>query len=353
MENKFKILFIDDELLGENSRKQLVESLNRDPRFEVEAHHPVNILKIINEGSLDDKYTLIIVDYKLNGNANELGQFCVNNGYSFTSIFKEKFPGTPVYLISQILEDDISLGEHYDKMLSHHILTKEIGRNLLASDCADYSALKDRVFYLGSAEDIADFLSVPIDSVEDFKKSLPLEFRDGLTNASEINTAEVIDKEASHIRFAKWINSYLLTKSGPLINLDELAVLFGVELEYFKKEVLERFKKEMKVFEYNGVFASSNEKLWWTQSVFNYVVNLLGLEATSTPWEKIPQHLGIDNSHWAKCCVCKDYYPECIAYDSDDKKLSVKLPAHWRCTTVSESYDIPAGFSPIFILDEE
>lgn len=286
MENKFKILFIDDELLEENSRKQLVESLNRDTRFEVEAHHPVDILNIINKGDLDDKYTLIIVDYKLNGNANERGQFCVNNGYSFTSIFKEKFPGTPVYLISQILEDDISLGEHYDKMLSHHILTKQKGRDLLASDCADYSVLKDKVFDLSSAEEIADFLSVPVESIEDFKKSLPLEFRDGLTNASEVNTAEVIDKEASHIRFAKWINSYLLTKSGPLINLDELAILFGVELEYFKQEVFERFKKEMKSFEYNGVFASSNEKLWWAQSVFNYLLTFLVLRLHLHPGRK-------------------------------------------------------------------
>lgn len=351
-QNKHKILFIDDELELASSRKELVDSLNKDYRLEVEAHHPVDIIDQLALNEIKDIYSLIIIDYKLNTVANAKGKTSTNNGYSLTSIFKERYPGTPVYLISQILEKDVSIGEHYDKMISHGLLTKENGRNMLFQDCEDYCTLKNQHTDLDCFEKIAKYLGTPDDDIDTIRRSLPLEFKNGLKNQLDTNSSTVIDEELSYIRLAKWINSKLLKYSGPLINTNDLAIMFGVKFEFIQTILSGKHSSEIEKFRYKGPFHHPSEFRWWSQAIFNFSSSIVPVEHQSMPWVAIPDILEIEQNQRAICVVCKGSHPECIGFDTDDVNLEKPYPAHWRCTTVSESYNIQPGFNPVFILDE-
>lgn len=353
MKNKHKVLFIDDELQGENSRMQLVQSLNMDDRLDVFPIHPVDLTNSINEHLIPNKYTLIIVDYKLSTHQNADGLTFENNGYSLTSLLKEKCPDTPVYLISQILTDDITMGEHYDKMLSHSLLTKSLGRDLLVHDCEDYTYIHSQRMQLDSIEKIINCLKVPDNSQDGFAKAIPLEFKSGLKSRLAIQPSEVIDQDSSYLRFSKWLNSTFITKTGPLISIYELAVLFGVNKDYLEASLMIDYQDDFCQFEYKGPFSRSNERRWWMQEAFDFAIKLSGAVSTSTPWREIPTALQIPEEHQSKCIVCHQNNPECIAFDIDDIKLEKRYPAHWSCVTLSQKHEELIGFDPIYILDED
>ena len=143
--DEYKILFVDDAVGSQDARQNLINTLAKDARFDITSLHPIQAESKLLKNDLSNDYSIIIVDYKLSTIADEAGDNYHKNGYSLTSLFKEKLPEIPVYLVSQIIEEDVQVAEHYDKMLSHHILTKELGRDLLASDCADYGENRDGV----------------------------------------------------------------------------------------------------------------------------------------------------------------------------------------------------------------
>lgn len=353
MSHEHNILFIDDELQPSNSRLQLVESLNRDERFKVQAYHPVDIMKYIESGYLEDRYSVVIVDYKLNGNGNEKGELYSQNGYSMTSVFKEKLPYTPVYLISQVLSIEVGYGEHYDKMLSHNLLSKSTGRNLLANDCDSFKDLRDRASELFTFESIAKYMSIPSESIDDFRRVLPKEFKNGLSNKmGENGGSEVLDTDQAHIRFAKWVNTEFIVQSGPLIGAEELAVIMGIQFDFFEEIYCDKIKAMFEGLLYVGPFSKSNERRWWKQAVFSCLVDMLEPGQVTSPWKYIPAKLGLEDSKVAKCYVCHEVYPECIAYEEDDVDFRKKLPAHWRCTTLSEDVNLIPGYEPIYIVDE-
>lgn len=353
MIEKHKVLFIDDELQGENSRMELVNSLNMDPRLEVYPVHPVDLAASITEYLIKSSYSLIIVDYKLSTYGNANGETYNSNGYSLTSLLKEKCPDTPVYLISQILTKDVSMGEHYDKMLSHSLLTKIEGRNLLVSDCNDYRFIYSKLAGNNNIEDIFNCVNVPLSSREGFYKSLPLEFKSGLKDRLAIQPSEVIDQDSSYLRFSKWINSTFVKRTGPLVSIFELAVLFGMESRYFEENFIVSHQEIFDNFQYKGPFANSNEKRWWMQSAFDFAIALTGKDFSSTPWRDIPIALNLDIGSYSVCAVCREKFPECTAFDIDDNSLTKKYSAHWSCVTLSQTHEELVGFDPVYILDEE
>ncbi|WP_281559097.1 response regulator [Thalassomonas sp. RHCl1] len=350
MNKKFNILFVDDEVNG--NRKGLIANINYDERFNVTEYHPVDAIEDLDKGLIEDKYALIIVDYKLSHEPNRNNVSCHSNGYSLTSLFKEKLPNTPVYLISQILTDDISMGEHYDKMFSHSFLTSEKGRDLLAYDCEDHQQLLKEARNLNSFEKICEFLMVPNECKDAFKVALPIEFRKGLSNNLDNNSSQVLDKERSFIRFAKWINQIFLLKSGPLIDELEVAVLFGLDYEYFKTNFRKEYESDLMACEYKGIFAKTNEKKWWSQAVFDFAVSLADEDYISYPWKVVPKKLNVEEKFLSKCALCQENTPECTAFDRDETEGNTKYAAHWSCTVAAEDQVDLAGFNPVLYLDD-
>jgi len=344
---KYKVLFVDDVLSGNNDQNTIISGLNREQNLKVTVMHPVDAIVNLENSDVKD-YSLIIVDYKLNSNPHPDGRISKMNGYSLTSMFKEKLPNIPVYLISEIIVDEVSMGEHYDKKLSRHVLTIPRGKALLASDCEDHRLLFDKFESLGDSDSLGRLLKVPKESIESFKNSLPIEFKGGLSS----NADPVQDSEPSFIRFAKWINQVLLNRSGPLMDEKELAILFGLEFDYFNNKFKKDYESELADCEYQGVFSRSNEPRWWSQAAFNFAVKLADEEYVSNPSEQIPKVLNIDEKHWSKCVICTEYFPECIAFEASEEKLDKGYPAHWRCTLSAEDQVDMLGFNPILYLDE-
>ncbi|MBE0471262.1 MAG: response regulator [Methyloprofundus sp.] len=344
---RYKILFIDDEANDHSSsRKQLIDTLVKDTRFDIEAVHPIDFQEILDRPDTGTTpYNLIIVDYKLGSKQSDSGSHYHSNGYAVTSLCKEKYPETPVYLISQILNKDVTLGEHYDKMLSHTFLTKSEGRDLLFSDCIHYATLNEKDFTL------KELFRLPKDDIDVFYQALPIEFKNIDTSKQTRETHEVLDKEPPTIRLAKWVNQVFLSRSGPLIDEDELAVLFGLKKSDKCLSTLKE-RNEIKECLYTGIFSNSNHPKWWAQSIFNFASSLVDTENQIMPWKQLPTILGMPDDCLSTCVVCGEKNPECIAYDSDDLPLEQGKPAHWKCTSPSENHEDIPGFNPTLILHD-
>lgn len=352
MNQKFSILFIDDELNSSdetqaNVRVELVQILNKDKRFDVTSFHPVDFIK--NNGEIGNKNLpdLIIIDYKLSGGGNRSSEKYYGTGYSMTSFCKERFSEVPCYLISQLIDEDISIGEHYDKKISHGFLTKPNGRDVLASDCLSYKQLKSDILEYSNGDLIIKTLQVPIEEKDSIKLAIPSEFWNELAKREP---SGITDSESLLIKFTKWVNSTLLVRKGPLLNLLDLATLFGVEKNHFENEILKsnKFKEEFKEIKYNGIFCDSFSDRWWAQKSYNLAVSFLNGEGGSDPWRKIPNIIGVDNEFWSKCPVCDKHYPETVALDKESGKY---YPCHWSCCIGGELSDDIVGFEPLLYLD--
>lgn len=348
--NTYSILFIDDEANKDgSSRKQLIDSLQKDPRFEVDAYHPEDFLDQLkeNKNAFSKKLTLIIVDYRLRSHGNANGTLCSSNGYSITSLCREKFPETPVYLISQILENDISNSDHYDKMISQAFLTKEEGRLRLYSDCSSYNSL------LEPNPSLENLFKLPEEDKDSFLEALPFEFKNFSIKQNTHESHKVLDREYPNIRFAKWVNQTLLTRSGPLISQEELYMTFGLKSSEQCLNQLDKYKEQIERCKYKGIFSNEQQPRWWAQSIFNLASSEVHVENQVMPWKEIPTNLDYPEECISTCVVCGDKLPECIAYDShDDIQLVDGRPAHWRCTSPSSNYEDITGFNPILILDD-
>ncbi|HEI8940829.1 hypothetical protein [Citrobacter freundii] len=354
MTQQFKIFFIDDELNSSdetqaNVRVDLVNQLNKDTRFNIIPYHPVDFINQSTEAEIKTSPDLIIIDYKLSGGSNTQSERYHGTGYSMTSYCKERFADVPCYLVSQLIDDDVSVSEHYDKKLSHGFLTKQIGRDTLASDCNAYRILKNYLTQYKNGQLIISALNVPAEEENNLKIAIPSEF----WNELALNEPQKIaDRESILIKFTKWINSTFLIKRGPLINSLELATLLGVTQDYFENGHIKNTPlKELFIEKrYTGIFHESFPEKWWAQQCYNVAIDILEGDGGAEPWKSIPTKMNIPQEHWSICPVCNKHYPETVATDKDSGQ---DFPCHWACSTAGEFSDDIVGFEPQLYLDIE
>ncbi|KJV27309.1 hypothetical protein [Pantoea sp. SM3] len=352
MSEKFNIFFIDDELNSSddtqaNVRVVLVNQLNKDGRFNIIPYHPVDFIKQTSDDQIKIMPDLIIIDYKLSGGSNTKSERYHGTGYSMTSYCKERFSDVPCYLISQLIDHDVSVSEHYDKKLSHGFLTRLSGRDNLASDCLSYKSLKDFMSEFKGQELITKVLKVPHEEMTNLKVATPSEFW------NELNFEQpksITDSESIIIKFTKWVNSTLLVKRGPLINSLELATLLGVSESFFKEglingEPLENLFSEER---YTGLFCESFPPKWWAQQSYNKIMEILEWQGGAEPWKVFPAKLNIPEEYQSVCPVCGNKFPETVA---KDKERGVDHCCHWICCTAGELIDDVVGFEPQLYLD--
>lgn len=354
MTEKFQIFFIDDELNSSddtraNVRVELVNQLNKDGRFNIVSFHPVDFIKQSGENQIKSSPDLIIIDYKLGAGSNTQSEVYHGTGYSMTSYCKERFADVPCYLISQLIDDGISVSEHYDKKLSHGFLTRQAGKDILASDCRSYSTLKKHIEQYQNAQLIITTLNVPEEEIDNLRIACPSEFWNelGLRRPQSIT-----DGESIFIKFTKWINTIFLAKRGPLINALELATLLGVSEEFFERGNIDGspLKNIFIDKKYTGLFHESFPEKWWAQQCYNVAIDILDGGNGAEPWKSIPIKMNIPQECWSTCPVCNKLYPETVATDKDTNK---DFPCHWACSTAGEFSDDVVGFEPQLYLDIE
>ena len=352
MTTKFQILFIDDELNSSNetranSRVELVNQLNKDHRFKIISFHPVDFIKQSGEDQIKVSPDLIIIDYKLGSGSNTESERYNGTGYSMTSYCKERFPDVPCYLISQLIDDDISVSEHYDKKLSHGFLTRQTGKDILASDCESYRTLRNHIEQYQNAQLIITSLNVPEEEVDNLKIACPSEFWNELALRKPQN---ITDGESLFIKFTKWLNTIFLMKRGPLINSLELATLLGVSKDFFDTGEINGspLKDLFNGKRYTGLFHKSFPEKWWAQECYNEAMNILDGESGSDPWKLFPIIMSVPKEYWSVCSVCNENFPETVA---TDKERGQDYPCHWACCTAGEFSDDIVGFEPQLYLD--
>lgn len=352
MTKKFQIFFIDDELNSSdetraNVRVELVNQLNKDNRFNIISFHPVDFIKQSGEDQIKMSPDLIIIDYKLGAGSNIESERYNGTGYSMTSYCKERFADVPCYLISQLIDDGMSVSEHYDKKLSHGFLTRQKGKDILASDCESYRTLKKQIETYQNAQLIVTSLNIPEEEIDNFKIACPTEFWNELALKKPQN---ITDSESIFIKFTKWLNTTFLIKRGPLINSLELATLLGVSKEFFDIGFVNQTPLKNLFIEkkYTGLFHNSFPEKWWAQQCYNEAINLLEGEGSSEPCKIFPLKMSVPKKHWSVCPVCNEYFPETVAKDKDSEQ---DYPCHWACCTAGEFSDDIVGFEPQLYLD--
>lgn len=352
MTQAFLIFFIDDELdssndIQANARVELVKQLNKDDRFTISSFHPVDFMKKSGKALIRENPDLIIIDYKLSGGGNIDSEFYHGTGYSMTSYCKETYPDVPCYLISQLINDETAISEHYDKKLSHGFLTKEEGRDALASDCDAYRKLKYDIQNNTNGDIIFSALNVPEEEKDNLRIIIPSEFWKGLS-LKEVQS--ITDNESVLIKFAKWINNTFLVRKGPLINALELATQLGVSIDYLENGLLGnvKFKSSFNEAKYTGIFHKSTSERWWSQQSYNIAIRILEGEGGAELWRRIPEKLNIPEKDWSICPVCKKKHPETVAID---KESGANYPCHWICCIGGDPSEDVIGFEPLLYLD--
>lgn len=347
MQSKYVVIFIDDEakLSKEKSysaRAGLIEQLQKDTRFELITFHPVEFEQLGVNGRKAYSPDLVIVDYKLQGVENDEGLNYDGTGYTMTSLCKEAFPDVPCYLISQLIEKSIEVGDHYDKKISHRFLTEASGKDVLASDCDSFRAIRNANSNLDS---YFSLLCVPDEQYDDVRNSMPYTLLQTL-RTSEQN--EINDSEKPCLLFARWINKYFLSRRGPTMSTLEFSTLLGLKEEYFIKDFTSVYEDKLENLKYKGVFYNSFPTRWWSQMAYNFAIELSQGSSPSEPWRVIPELLSIDEKNWSCCEICAKPLPETVALDRESGEWGA---CHWACCIEGDISEDIAGFEPVLYID--
>lgn len=347
MQKKYVVIFIDDEAnslqtSGPSARAGLIEQLQKDARFEMTPFHPVEFEQLGINGRKKYSPDLVVVDYKLQGVENRDGQNYDGTGYTMTSLCKEAFPDVPCYLISQLIDKNIEVGDHYDKKISHRFLTETSGKDVLASDCGSFRAIRNASVDLDS---YVNLLCVPDEQCGDVRNSLPYPLLETLRSRVQ---NEINDADKPCLLFARWINKYFLVRRGPTMSTLEFATLLGLKEEYFLDTFTKMYKEKLEPLEYKGVFCDSFPKRWWSQMAYNFAIELSQGESPSEPWKRIPELLGIDKNYWSCCEICDAPLPQTVALDRESGEW---VACHWDCCVEGDLSEDIAGFDPILYID--
>lgn len=347
MQSKYVVIFIDDEAKlsktkSYSARAGLIDQLQKDTRFTLITFHPVEFEQLGVNGRKAYSPDLVIVDYKLQGVENDKGQNYDGTGYTMTSLCKEAFPDVPCYLISQLIEKSIEVGEHYDKKISHRFLTEASGKDVLASDCDSFRSIRN---VNSDLESYFSLLCVPDEQYGDVKNSLPYSLLQTLSS-SEQN--EINDAEKPCLLFARWINKYFLARRGPTMSTLEFSTLLGLKEEYFLGDFTSMYEEDLEPLKYKGVFCNSFSTRWWSQLAYDFAMKLSKATNPSEPWIVVPTILGIDQNEWSSCEICNNPLPETVALDRERGEWGA---CHWACCIEGDISEDIAGFDPVLYID--
>jgi hypothetical protein len=314
-----RIIWIDDNPL----RKRTADDLNaqfRNVRQE-------NLADVVSEILQDAQPYLVIVDHVLDKTTTK--DPLLRRGSTIAEAIKEKWPACPVVGVTNadnVGDIDLRTQRTYDALLPFVNFGRYVDQiTSIASDFARVARKK-----LSSPRDLVDFLKPPAGEKDRLGAALPDDLK--------ISPA---DKSTASCLY-RWIN-LLLNRPGFLYDQLWSATFLGLTPKGF-----EIVKHRFTSAEYAGIFANADAPRWWLSRLSEVLYRDVESRAGEMSWHLGRRLPGIKTGHYSRCYVCREEYPETVAYlDASSKERN---PMHLKCTELHPSYKRELYFEDVRIM---
>jgi len=354
---RVEIQWIDDDFLPSAPPHNTVAAkiMNRSKKVHVKGIFPwdFEILLKENDSNIPD---LFLVDFKLDEYRVQGSKKYPLTGEGLAGMLLDRYKleEVPVYLVSKVLDDETAQkdDELFELMIPRKNLTQKSTQEFLIQDALDYRAIRS-IANRHSVESIHSLLQTAACSREQLEEALPIEFRKGLGKPwGQGKKSLPSQSHGSAIRFSRWVRRTLLREPGLLYDNLYAATFLGITEKAFVKRFAAT-KSEGKLLassKYSGVFARESNRRWWKLSIAECVFKSAVTKKLplGNVWQLAPQVFSYSEKEKARCAICKDYYPETVAYDPDDP--TVRKPVHRHCSTINRNHNPAKHFEQFRIL---
>jgi hypothetical protein len=267
---------------------------------------------------------MVILDHILDKTSTTNPLF--QRGSTIAEAIKEQWPGCPVIGVTNIdkVEDiDRRTRRTYDALFRYYNFGKYLKRIESIADGFGLIAKKSP----SKAVELVTLLRPPNQEVERLLGALPDNLKDPSLDASVASS------------FYRWVD-HLMSRPGFLYDSLWSATLLGLNEEGFGK-VAVQFEKA----QYKGVFATDDDRRWWTRSLTEVLYKLREPQSREFSWQTGRRLKGITKRFFSLCYACGKEYPDTVAYL--DSPSDERQAMHLTCTVLHPGFKRELYFEDI------
>ena len=362
-EQRIKVWWIDDDhanKIGPRKAERVALETQTNHALDLVPIHPAEFGEFLSHLSNESKPDLLLIDFRLSNQPHPEKEtpFFARDGVTLrgTTLGDKRLKDVPAYLVSGVTtkEQIGSSDDYFDWVLAHHQLIDGDGGKLLLDDASDYRLLRRRdaaASKLNSRNEIqlvlvaaiSDLLRVPEASLESIESIANHTIRSLILSESTLDSEEIRLAPSRPRAIARWVRSALQRLSGPLIDQLRAATMLGTNREYFRTSIEPNL--DLASVKYTGVFRDTASMTLWRQALLQSLLlqaETIELSSPASLAQSAAAHFNVPEHEQSICRVCKQPWPEAVAFDEDDP--SVEAPVHWRCSNESTDVDSPFGF---------
>jgi CheY-like chemotaxis protein len=327
MKTKRQIIWIDDE----PNRKKTADLLNESSTIPVDFRSMKNkdLAEEVEKILKGPQPSLVVLDHILDQTATSTA--LLRRGSTIAEAIKERWPTCPVIGVTGVDRNriDVRTQQTYDDLFESVNFGQYYERiDAIARDFARIARRRPK-----SVSDVVDLLKPPKEEVPPLEAALPQD----LTKTRDGSVAS---------RLYRWVSRVLRGRPGFLY--DELwsATLLGLN-ETGLKKVERLFKHAL----YAGVFAVMNEPRWWKTKLSDILYARCPPDKGELSWHVGRRLPGIRSEHFSKCYVCKQDYPDTVAFL--DIATDERRAMHASCTEVDPRFKRELYFEDLRVMRGE
>lgn len=326
----FSIVFIDDCVaMKTEQHKERMDSINI-VKNRLEAIANVELVDPKNVYGDPNGYIccsdLVIVDYKLDSPGDNDSPH-PHVGSEFVSNIRQKAIDIPIYLLSVEVGDDLE--DSGDDIFERYISQ----RQLADEDFINFEIVSFQNIILSMKEKNIGSLFQVFDCPEyqymDFEGALPGRVRKYFDGFDSENIPIKGNKVGLIVTVYRWFINEFIRYPGLVYSDQYCAIIMGVTVDYFRKNIAPDLEQCL----YNGPFNKTFSQRWWASLILNWLIDkdhecqITGINDQKV----ITQFLNVKEEDQSKCMVCREKYPESLAYESGESER-VLYPVHVGCS---------------------
>ena len=152
-------------------------------------------------------------------------------------------------------------------------------------------------------------------------------------------------KSGLTFELSNWIRKILFSKPGFLFDSLWAATLLGVREDSFNK--IEKYFTDAL---YNGIYVNEIQKRWWQSKLKDILFTKFTDSDEFITLRLADKFDEIEKSDFSICKVCKERYPETVAYT--DEELGKRVQVHLKCSIPSKKAQKKLFFEEIRVIKE-
>lgn len=152
-----------------------------------------------------------------------------------------------------------------------------------------------------------------------------------------------VGKKGFPNRVYRWFRRKFYGMPGFLYDEDWVATFVGV-----KKEVVKKYVKHFETAKYDGMFSDPYHPRWWKARLYKVIYGKSRDEnaAYRSTQDIANEVLGVPEKDRSRCYVCREKWPETVAYVDESEGASMKQ-MHLKCTVAHPLYRYEPMFEEI------